>query len=78
MMLKQLSSLVGFGQRIMCNGEPQFVICRLPFGENLWVTTDDGAKLPATIKLSVADLARPPEPIPLRKDVTEEKSEGAE
>jgi hypothetical protein len=78
-MLKQLSNLVGFGQRIMCNGEPQFVICRLPFGENLWVTTDDGAKLPATIKLSVADLARPPEPpTPLREVVDGGESEGAE
>lgn len=57
-MLNNLLNAHGFGQRIVSNGEPQFVVMQL--AENLFVTTDDGAELPATLKLSRADLARPP------------------
>lgn len=59
-MLNSLLNALGFGQRIMCNGKPQFVIIQL--AENLYVTSEDGAKLPAPLNLSRADLARPPEP----------------
>lgn len=59
-MLNSLLNALGFGQRIVCNGKPQFVIIQL--AENLYVTSEDGAKLPAPLNLSRADLARPPEP----------------
>jgi len=64
-MLNSLLNALGFGQRIMCNGKPQFVIIQL--AENLYVTSEDGAKLPAPLNLSRADLARPPAPPPADK-----------
>lgn len=46
----------------MCNGVAQFIIMKIPFADDLFLTVDDNAKLPATVKLSRPDLARPPAP----------------
>jgi len=59
-MLKNLINMLGYGQAIVCNGKAQFVITRVPFADNLFLTVDDGAQLPARVNLSTADLARPP------------------
>lgn len=56
-MLNNLLGTLGFGQRIVSDGKPQFVVMQL--AENLFITTKDNAKLPAQLFLCKADLARP-------------------